>query len=115
MKILLIYLLFSFFEAGRFYEENQYTLRKIGFAFFVPFIGLARILDWLIGAVKWIDTTFQIRFFWEFYVTKRDGMFTPEKLERVNNIAKNHFNTNSLKHRMYRFALKFANKKYGPK
>lgn len=60
-----------------------------------------------------IDRIFAVRFFWKFYVRGGYGGTEPAKMAQINRIAKNHHGSNSLRDRIWRYAVCLLNERNG--
>lgn len=75
--------------------------------FWIPILVLTFI--WVI--TEFLLETFQVAFFWNFYVLGDFNNVDIHILEKQNNIANNIFNTKSIHDRIYRYGVKLINKR----
>ena len=125
MKIALgIYLLFSAYQCGSFYEENYINVPKsvkgkfkwlLAFLFFYSCMGAIVIIDFILRSLNWIwkgiGVYTQINFFWQFYFTKKWKDISDETLKSLNEFIKNYPNPDSWKTKLQRKCLQMINKR----
>lgn len=59
----------------------------------------------------WVAKYFQLKFFWDYFFTKEWNNLEPHQLRRNYNICKVHFNSDSLRDRIYRYCNYLVNKR----
>lgn len=92
-------------------KERIITILSIVVALFaaVPF----NIIAWTWEGLKALDHHFQLRFFWQYWFTKRWDFIREDELKRRNNITRTHFNGKSIHNRMYRYCMRLINRRNG--
>lgn len=69
------------------------------------------VLTFIWALSEFLLDTFQVPFFWGFYVLGKFKDVELHILQKQNNIANNRFNTNSIHDRIYRYGVKLINKR----
>jgi len=115
-----IYLIYSAFCVGNQFEElrDDYEgwKRIAAFCLFfilLPFGHIYSGLQWVWGR---IEAYTAITFWYKYHFTKEWDSLQPHQLRRHQNIIKNHRNTNSLRHRYWRYCVSkiFERNNYNP-
>jgi len=118
--IIEVYIVFSAFLIGQMFEEFMDDYKGWRRVLAVALYAILLPIQKLFEAIKWvlykIEVYTAITFWLKFYLTKSWDNLSIGQLRTQHNICKNHRNTNSLRHRYWRFCVKkiFERNNYNP-